>query len=352
MSKGIWALGTIVVVAGIAHSQSFNVNLTNTAGPAPTYGAAGRPGTWNNIPGVQNVMYPLVGLDGSPTAVTVRNIGGTALLTGSNPGPAGDDAALLTRYRATFNPVETCLRFFNLADGTYQVITYAWLPDDATLPSRVVCDESFDSPQFIGGAWNGALKLGVTHAVHLATPINGQINVHSGLSSAAASVAALNGIQLRLLTHLDGNVGLGSGGPFDLLTINGSPGNGSHVVNVGIGRALTIQLGSAPGGLSPAPFILWGGIGPPGPSVFMLPFGIGTTSFPPCSLMPGAPGLFTVANCLFADPCGTLVPATFAPWTLALPAGIPAPIDCTLQGVIEEAPGSYAVLNAINLVIQ
>ena len=35
------------------------------------------------------------------------------------------------RSLRTFNATESCLRFFNLQPGTYQIITYAWLPADA-----------------------------------------------------------------------------------------------------------------------------------------------------------------------------------------------------------------------------
>jgi hypothetical protein len=347
------AIAVLLVAAGAAGAQSFNVNLTNTAGPAAAYGAAGLPGTWNNILGAPSVMYPLVGLDGAATPVLVRNIGGTVLLTWNHPGTTSDAEALLDPYRATFNQVETCLRFFNLQSGVYQIITYAWLPGDPAMTSRVACDESTDPPQFVGGPWPGSLALGVTHAVHIGVPVNGELNVHSGLSTPSAPVAALNGIQLRRLTAWDGNVGIGSGGPHDLLTINGSNGGATRTVNVGFGTPLAMSVATAPGGLAPAQFILWGVLGQPPPSsVFTLPFGIGTTCFSPCTLAPANPGLFTLASTFGPDPCGSLLPATSAPWSFSLPSGVPVPITATLQGGIEQGTGSYAVFNAITLVVQ
>lgn len=347
------ALAVILAVAGAAAGQSFNVNVTNGAGPASTYGAAGLPGAWNAVPFVPNVMYPLAGLDGGATSVSVRNIGGTSLLSSNNPGTAGNDEVLLDSYRATFNAVETCLRFFNLQSGVYQIITYAWLPTDPLHTSRVACDESANPPQFIGGAWPGGFVLGTTHAVHIGSPINGEMNVHSGLSGGTATVAAFNGIQLRLLTAWDGNVGLGTGGPFDLLTVNGSTGGVGRTVTLGIASPVTISLATAPGGLTPAPFLLFGTMGQPAPSsVYTLPIGIGQSCFPPCTLAPATPGLFTLASTFGPDPCGVLFPAPSAPWSVAAPSGPPFPFTCTLQGVIAQAVGSYAVSNALTVVFQ
>jgi hypothetical protein len=347
------ALAILVAAAGAAAGQSFNVNVSGGSGPAAAYGAAGLPGAWNNVPLVENVMYPLVGLGGGATSVSVRNVGGTALLSSNNPGTSGNDELLLDTYRATFNATETCLRFFNLQGGVYQIITYAWLPNDSLHTSRVACDESANPAQYVGGAWPGGFVLGTTHAMHIGSPINGEMNVHSGLSGGTATVAALNGIQLRLLTAWDGNVGLGSGGPFDLLTVNGSTGGVGRTVTLGIASPLTISLATAPGGLTPAPFLLFGTMGQPAPSAsYTLPLGIGQSCFAPCTLAPATPGLFTLASTFGPDPCGVLFPASPAPWTVSVPAGPPFPFTCTLQGVIGQAPGTYAVCNALTVVFQ
>jgi len=255
-------------------------------------------------------------------------------------------------YRATYNSTETCLRFFNLQSGVYQITTYAWIPTDPTHTSYVHCDESSTAAQYVGGTWPGGFVLGVNYAIHIASPQNAQINVHCGLSGGSATVAALNGIQLKLLTAWDGNVGLGSGGPFDLLKVNGSNGGPSRTVTLSLGAPLTITMAAAPGGQSPAPFILFGTLGhPAATATYTLPLSVGQSVFPPCLLAPATPGLFTIVNGFGLDPCGTFFPSAQAPWSQGA-TGPGAPFTGTLQAVIQTAAGSYAVSNALTVVFQ
>jgi hypothetical protein len=156
-------------------------------------------------------------------------------------------------------------------------------------------------------------------------------------------VSALNGVQLRRLGPLDGNVGLGLGGPYDTLTINGSP----RTVRLAPGQPLTLAMTQPPTSASPSGFLLFGMIGVPGPAdATTLPLGIGVMAFPPCVLAPGDPRLFNLANSFGPGPCGPSIPASRAPWTLALPTGLPV-VQLTLQGVIEETAGTFRVTNGL-----
>jgi len=336
----------LVAFSACAFGQSFNLHFSVSPGPSSGYAAAGRAGLWNTLRGDEGVYYPLTDVDGLPTVVRMRNAGGPFLIDENHPATAGDLEALLDHYRATRSVVETCLRFENLQNGAYQVIAYAWLPLAPSLRNRVLVDESTEAPQMIGGDFPGGLQFGVTHAVFIANVTAGVLNVHSGLAAPSQPVSALNGVQLRRPGPLDGNVGMGQGGPFDTLTINGSP----RTVRLVVGQALTLAIAQPPTTGMPSGFLLFGMIGVPGPSdTTVLPLGMGTMAFPPCVLAPQDPRLFSLANSFALGLCGGSIPASRAPWTLALPGGLPVPVQLTLQGVIEETPGIFRVSNAVTL---
>jgi trimeric autotransporter adhesin len=152
-----------------------------------------------------------------------------------------------------------------------------------------------------------------------------------------------------------GRVGIGAGGPFDVLFVQGSSGAAS-------GRRVNVPL-LAPVGISvaqpattpyAAAFSIFGRIGAPGPSeVTALPLGLGSTCFAPCPLDPANPLLFTLADSLgLAGPCPPLAGATTAPWALAGP-GIGFPVQIALQGLISDAsaPFGLSITNAVLLAV-
>jgi len=75
------------------------------------------------------------------------------------------------------------------------------MPTQPTTLNHVWIDFHPDEP-LIGGAWTGQLTEGIVYARHEFEAVGGVINMHSGIPSGgnANPGAALNGIQLRLMT--------------------------------------------------------------------------------------------------------------------------------------------------------
>ena len=192
-----------------ASAQSFNVDFGSAAGSPPaTYAAAGVAGVWNTIPGANGVVYALVDATGAATPVTVRNLGGTALVHADDAATSGDDQALMDEYLVTFSiPVETCLFWSNLENGTYEVITYAWAPAMPGVQSLVTIDFANEAPKIVGGGWPGGQAEGVTYAVHTVEVTGGTLNMHAGrLDLGGGGRAALNGVQIRRIVPCPGDL--------------------------------------------------------------------------------------------------------------------------------------------------
>lgn len=148
-----------------------------------------------------------------------------------------------------------------------------------------------------------------------------------------------------------GDVGAPTGGPFDVLLVNGSAGNLVREVTVGAGQALTLDVTLPPGVPVGANFVIWATAGIPGPNdVTTVPWGV--TCFRPAHLSPADPGLFVVANNFWPDPLANF-PSAGAPWTVTVPAPL-VPTVATIQGLIQQAPGlpPLAITNAIAIRVQ
>lgn len=186
----------LVAIATPVAAQSINVNF-GPAGttPSSSYGAAGAAGTWSTVTGIAGMTFNLVTTDGAPSGVTVSQSPTTTLLAASDPSVSGDDAKLLNNGLVT-NGAETCLMFSGVAPGKYEVLVYAWLPNQATVKSRTRQDEA-PSTVDVGGAWPGAHAEGITYARYIVdVGANGLLPAHSGLVPNAPG-AALNGVQIR-----------------------------------------------------------------------------------------------------------------------------------------------------------
>lgn len=179
-------------------AQSFNIDFGNAfSAPPSSYGAAGPAGTWNTV-GVLPSGYhqPLVGLNGAPTAATIYMIGGTGMLIADDPGTSGGDQALMDDMLTGMNnPVDVCIWVDGLAEGDYEVLTYAKTPNDPVETHRVRVDYGVPGPLYIGGAWPGAHQEGVTFAHHSVYVFDGEIALHSGEWGALIR-SGMNGIQI------------------------------------------------------------------------------------------------------------------------------------------------------------
>jgi hypothetical protein len=151
-----------------------------------------------------------------------------------------------------------------------------------------------------------------------------------------------------------GNVGAGTGGPFNVLTVNGSTGGFSRRVNAAPGQTLTFAVSTPPGN-GPSNFAIFGMVGIPAPTAsVVLPLGIGNASFLPCPIDPFNPVLLTLADNFPIGACPALLPSTTSLWSMTVPGGVPFAIDVTLQGVIEDVtvPTTIAVTNGVILRVQ
>ncbi|MEZ6241677.1 MAG: GC-type dockerin domain-anchored protein [Phycisphaerales bacterium] len=205
MKRSVLTLAVVGLFAFPASAQSFNVEWgsPDTAPPA-SYAGVGLAGVWNTFESMASgVDLPLVGLDGAPIAVTIRNIGFDVVESFDNPGTSGADQALLDDCFVSYNdPVDGCLFMKHVAPGDYRVIMYALAPDDALLKSRLRIDQNLDDPELVGGAWPGAHQEGVTYMRQNATvAADGILNIHSGLFGGEIR-SVLNGIQVVRLADL------------------------------------------------------------------------------------------------------------------------------------------------------
>ncbi|MEK6643584.1 MAG: hypothetical protein AABZ08_06710 [Planctomycetota bacterium] len=199
----------VMVLAGSAQGQSFNINIAPPGVvPPASYGGAGQPGVWNSVTTNSGVYTNgLLDINGTPTGVRFIQIGGFELRVGDDPGTSGADDALMDDCLVTYSPtLETCLYVRDIQIGIYEVIVYAMMPSRPDVMSYVSSNEEPGYPhKVIGGGWPGYHKQGVTYSRHICYVDGGgtynQIQAHSGIvpGNPAADGAATNGFQIRLL---------------------------------------------------------------------------------------------------------------------------------------------------------
>lgn len=219
-----WLRALILCWAGItlfssqSLAQALNIDFGEEgAGPTSTYAAAGLPGVWNSLRGDHGTTTPnLLGLDGLPTPVSLTQIGGLDTVTVVDPETTNDDSALMDDYLVTFSAsLESCLFLDFVAPGTYEVLIYARMPNQATVLSYTDVDQEPGNPHsLVGGVWPGQHQELITFSRHIATVgSDGNLDLHSGIVPGANALAgaALNGIQIRPLAQLFAD-GFESGG--------------------------------------------------------------------------------------------------------------------------------------------
>src|SRR5262249_29705819 len=94
-----------------------------------------------------------------------------------------------------------CLFLDGLAVGTYEIVTYAWMPTAPSTPNRVRIDNNATITT-VSGAWPGAQTETITYARHfVGVPAGGTMGIHSGVPTGGnyAIGAALNAVQIRKL---------------------------------------------------------------------------------------------------------------------------------------------------------
>ena len=148
-----------------------------------------------------------------------------------------------------------------------------------------------------------------------------------------------------------GTIGLLSGGPHDVLTVNGSAGGTDRRVDVGVGQPISLSVTRPPSNPAPANFALFGLFRSPIAADATFVQGVfGAFGFAPCPIAGVNADMFTLTNNLFTDPCGQLIGSTPAPWGFAYP-GLPFSFTFSIQGVIMES-SFVAITNGVVIQVQ
>lgn len=173
-----------------------NLDALGIGAPTPAYGAAaGAAGVWNPVMPAF-APTPLVDTLGGTTGVTVSTDNGSSF----NQFPAvlsGDDKALVNDLQALDSlQTPSVWTFSGLADGTYDVYTYAWDPSNGGATTEVSVPALPGSTQLVGGTWAGSPHvLGTTYALHQVAVAGGSL-VLEARSAVFGTGGQVNGFQL------------------------------------------------------------------------------------------------------------------------------------------------------------
>ncbi len=192
----------LLALALPAAAQDFNCDVGLSFGtPSNAYGgAASQPGFWNPIDMTGPVMTPVFVSDlaGNLTTATIEfNKDGNGEFMFDNALTTGDDQALMDDMCDVGGTAVAVVKytFRGLQNGSYDVRTYAWAPDD---PVNFITDIEVIGGaaglQNCGGAdWTGAHVLGETYVMDTISVTNGEIRIRATFVSGAATV---NGFQI------------------------------------------------------------------------------------------------------------------------------------------------------------
>jgi hypothetical protein len=202
------ACGAILLQVGsLGFSQSFNIDLNMTGGdpalgagvPSASFGAAaGQQGVWNDIGGAIAIEIPLFGLTGQATDATIRkDADHPAGLGGFDfQGNTGDYALLLNDAEQVATLISggtMTYTFAGLADGIYDLVTYAVHKAGAQVDTPVFMPEAIHSPtQIVTGPMPGnSFEFLITHSIHR-FEIKGVDSVHVEITQPPGLEDAMN----------------------------------------------------------------------------------------------------------------------------------------------------------------
>ena len=197
----LFALAPVCLASGL-NAQAINIdvgpNLILWPEPMPAYGAgAAQPGQWNAVKD-PFVGQQLLGLNGALTAVSVSsNISSSFTWGGPTNLPAGDDYIFTADGQniSSFGPTAVWT-FSGLADGSYDVYTYCWAPENSGTQTDVWVGGAPATAQSVGGFWAGSPHAqGVTYALHTVAITGGVLTMEAGPTLPNTSGAVL-GFQL------------------------------------------------------------------------------------------------------------------------------------------------------------
>jgi uncharacterized membrane protein len=187
----VTGLALLACSTSLARAQSLNLDYGSAFGtPASSYGAAAnQSGHWNALDS-NGPPFPLLrDVGGKATRVRIHQQLPFGPASFDDPDTFGDDEALMDDYLDLHSTPHTFV-LTGLEPGNYSIYTYGWAPDSASF-STVVEVEGL-GPQFVGGAWPGAHKQGVTFAKHDVVVKQGQ---RIGVFTFGLTKGTLNGFQ-------------------------------------------------------------------------------------------------------------------------------------------------------------
>ncbi len=183
MKRSILAL---VLTAGAAHAQSFNIDFEAFSGigaglPGATFGGpAANPGTWNAVMGASPTVVPLKFLNGNPSSVTLARATNGSFSAANSGVTTGEYEQILDDFQQTTNGPMT-FTFNNLNSGTYAIYVCGADPASVNNLSSIAvtgAQSSSQATQYIGGTMaNNTFHAGVTHSVHFKDVTDGQLTI-------------------------------------------------------------------------------------------------------------------------------------------------------------------------------
>src|ERR1043165_7621429 len=184
--KRIGSILALVLSAGAAHAQSFNIDFNVLSGPgagvpdAAFGGPAANPGTWNRITSASPLNVNLAFLNGNPSSVTLtRSTNGTFSSTNS-AATTQNHEKLLDDYQQ-FTGGTMTFTFNNLTTATYAVYVCGADPASVNNLSTIAvagAQSSSQATQYIGGTMpTNTFHAGITHSVHFKDVTDGHLTI-------------------------------------------------------------------------------------------------------------------------------------------------------------------------------
>jgi len=181
-----------LLMSAPASSQSFNIDFGDnvTLGtPSATYGgASGQAGFWNDCIG----DMPLADIAGNATGVSISLVGVDTPYGFDELCTAGEDQMLMDDIMYT-GGTSGYFQFTGLADGSYEVYTYAMAPDSNVFLTDVTIVGSTEGTLTVGGDFCLGFVHLATHAVHHVNVVGGNAQIDVAIN---ASYTSLNGMQI------------------------------------------------------------------------------------------------------------------------------------------------------------
>lgn len=146
-----------------------------------------------------------------------------------------------------------------------------------------------------------------------------------------------------------GTVGLNAGGPYDVLTLNGSAGGVGRRVDLFQGVGISLAMATPPTSGGNEPFVLYGKLSDLDSAELTPIANIGDFCFVPVHLFPFDPDIFVVTDSFILNDPYAILPPSLTPWGFTLPSGLGFPFTMVFQGAVGDpsAPLGISTTNAI-----